>query len=141
MEARFWMIRYSGERVVDSLELQDVVNDIQSGDLVRCASRVYSWMCAVLDWGKVALEVLQGIRNAHEDGEEIVANIVGVKIELDKLEFLRKALLRYLVVGDMGVDSDRVALWYMEGRIASNAIIRLLDLDTKFVKDQVEVYL
>jgi len=41
----------------------------------------------------------------------------------------------------MGVDSDRVALWYMEGRIASNAIIRLLDLDTKFVKDQVEVYL
>lgn len=134
------MIRNAGDHIAE-LSMMDLARDMQQGDLMRFIVDVLSWVCMAVQWGDVALGVLQAIRDSHEDGERVDESIARVRAELDGLESIRRVLLSSFILGVRDLDYERVMLWYMQARISLKRVINFLLIDKRFENFPVRIQL
>ncbi|MEM2567983.1 MAG: hypothetical protein QXH20_05865 [Candidatus Bathyarchaeia archaeon] len=139
MTVRLWMIRFAGEDLANSFSLSELVSKLNSGCGSECAAKVYSFINGVLDWGNIVLDALRYVHDVHQDGDELNDVIVGVRIELDKLNFLRERVRVALINRSDVYDYDNVVMWYMEARMILNKIRRLFNVNDKFESVLVDI--
>lgn len=139
MAIRLWMLRVAGEDLANSLSLSELVSRLNSDGAAECAARVYAFVNGIWDWGNIVLGALGYIYDVHQDGEKINHVIAGVRIELDKLSFLRDRVRSALINRSDAYDYDNVVMWYIESRMIFNKIRRLLDVDREFESVLIEI--